>query len=102
MKKQIKRLSPHQNGKVFGVLMAVATLPMFIPMILMMSFAIPNVDSNGNPIDSPMFMFLIFPFIYVIFGYISVALTCLVYNFLQKFIGGFEYETNEKVEVENA
>jgi hypothetical protein len=44
MKKQIKRLSPHQNGKVFGVLMAVTTLPLFLPMILMMNLAGPPVD----------------------------------------------------------
>jgi len=95
MKKQIKRLSPHQNGKVFGVLMAVATFPFFIPMLLMMMFADPTVDAHGNEVDFPGFVFVIFPILYLVFGYISVALMCLFYNFLQKFIGGFEYETSE-------
>lgn len=31
MKKQIKRMSPHQNGKVFGVLMAIASLVFVVP-----------------------------------------------------------------------
>ncbi|WP_448547484.1 hypothetical protein [Thalassotalea fusca] len=95
MKKQVKRLSPHQNGKVFGVLMAVATLPMFIPMMLMMSFATPNVGASGNSTDLPVFMFVVFPFLYLIFGYISTAIICFFYNVLQKYIGGFEYETCE-------
>ena len=75
--------------------MAVATLPMFIPMMLMMSFANPGVDANGNSTDFPTFMFIIFPFFYLIFGYISTAIICFFYNLLQKYIGGFEYETCE-------
>ncbi|WNC71657.1 hypothetical protein RGQ13_16245 [Thalassotalea psychrophila] len=96
MKKQIKKLSPHQNGKVFGILMAVATLPMFIPMFLMMMAVSPSMDATGNQIAFPSSMMIIFPFFYLIFGYISVAIMCLVYNFIQKFIGGFEYETSEQ------
>ena len=38
MKKQIRRLSPHQNGKVFAVLMTIGALVIFIPMTLMMFF----------------------------------------------------------------
>jgi len=97
MKKQIKRLSPHQNGKVFGVLMAVATLPMFIPMLLMMSFAMPNESSTNFPSG----FLIMFPFMYLIFGYISVVIMCFFYNFLQKFIGGFEYEASESVNAKN-
>ena len=92
MKKQIKRLSPHQNGKVFGILSAVATLPIFIPMFLMMSVFMPEVDQNGNAVEFPGFMFIMFPIFYLIFGYISVAVACLFYNLIQKYVGGFEYE----------
>jgi len=31
MKKQIRRMSPHQNGKVAGILMAVSSLIFFVP-----------------------------------------------------------------------
>lgn len=99
MKKQVKRLSPHQNGKVFGVLMAVATLPMFIPMMLMMLFAMPAMD--GNDTSFPGFMFILFPILYLIFGYVSVAIMCVFYNFLQKHIGGFEYEAVDVTEPKN-
>lgn len=95
MKKQIKRLSPHQNGKVFGILMAVATLPMFIPMMFVMSMGMPSTDQNGNPIEFPTTMFVMFPIMYLIFGYVSVAIMCFFYNLLQRFIGGFEYVTTE-------
>lgn len=95
MKKQIKRLSPHQNGKVFGILMAVATLPFFLPMILTMNFAVPQVDHQDNPVDFPFFLFALFPFLYLIFGYISVLIGCFIYNLLNRFIGGFEYEVEE-------
>ena len=101
MKKQVKRLSPHQNGKVFGVLMAVATLPMFIPMMLMMLFAMPAMDANGNETSFPGFIFILFPILYLIFGYISVAIMCVFYNFLQKYIGGFEYEAVDISEPNN-
>lgn len=74
--------------------MAVATLPMFLPMILMM-LAFPSVDPNGNAVNFPTFVVVIFPVFYLIFGYISVAIICLFYNFLQKYIGGFEYESDE-------
>lgn len=94
MKKQIKRLSPHQNGKVFGVLSALASLPFFLPMLLMMQ-AFPDTDPQGNPIDFPFGMFYIFPVLYLIFGYVSVAVACLIYNLISKFIGGFEFETVE-------
>ena len=88
MKKQIKRLSPHQNGKVFGVLLAISTIPMILIMFLTVHLSAPA----GNSL--PTFIFIIFPILYLIFGYITVALSCIVYNFLQKYIGGFEYEAH--------
>lgn len=96
MKKQIKRLSPHQNAKVFSILMAVAVIPFLIPMFLMVIFGPQPVDAQGNPIDGfPRFIFILFPLFYLVFGYISVAIGCAIYNFLAKRIGGFEFETAE-------
>ena len=91
MKKQIKRLPPHQNGKVFGILMAATSLIFIVPMFAMMSLS-PSVDQHGNPVEFPMFMVLIMPVIYLIFGYISVAIGCFIYNHLVKTIGGIEFE----------
>lgn len=93
MKKQIKHLSPHQNGKVFGVLMAVSTLPFLLLMMLMTSFTMP--DNAGS---FPTFVLFGAPFMYLILGYISVAIACVVYNFTQKYIGGIEFEVTDSSE----
>lgn len=93
MKKQIKRLSPHQNAKVFAILMTVGAIVMFIPMAIVMSFVGPQVDQNGNPVELPIMMFAIMPFFYLIFGYIFTAVACAIYNYFFRFIGGIEFET---------
>jgi len=91
MKKQITRLSPHQNGKVFGVLMAVSSLIFLLPVVLMMSLSAPHLDQQGNPVEFPTFMFVLMPLFYLLFGYLSVAIGCILYNFLVKYIGGIEF-----------
>ncbi len=70
--KQIKRFSPHQTAKVVAVLMAIGSLPMFIPMMLMSMFAMPVLDTQGNSTDFFIvsFIFIILPIFYLFFGYI--------------------------------
>ncbi|MCW9023556.1 MAG: hypothetical protein OQK73_02630 [Gammaproteobacteria bacterium] len=96
MKKQIRRFSPHQNAKVFSVMMAISVLFFTIPMALMFTFVVPPTDQNGNPVDFPVMIFWLMPIFYLIFGYISVAIGCAFYNFLFKFVGGIEIEVQEK------
>lgn len=97
MKVQISRLSPHQNAKVFGVLMALGSLLFVVPMALMFSFIPPGVDSHGNPITPPpAAIFLIFPIAYLVLGYIMTAVGCALYNFMFKYIGGIEYELRDQ------
>ena len=91
MKRQIKRLSPHQNAKVFGVLTALGSLVFFVPMALMFS-STPMGGAGQGPMG---LMLVLFPLIYLVMGYISVAVGCLIYNFAFGFLGGFEYETDE-------
>ena len=87
MKQQIFKLSPHQNGKVFAVLMAVTSLLFIVPFFLVLSVFAP---AEGRP---PMFMLLILPVAYLVMGYITVALGCLVYNIVTPLIGGIEFES---------
>ena len=87
MKQQIKRLSPHQNGKVFGVICALGSLVFIIPMSIAMGTMGPA--STGMPT----WMLLLFPVMYLVLGYLSVAIGCLVYNVAFAFLGGIEYET---------
>lgn len=96
MKKQISRLSPHQNGKVFGALMAVSSLFLVIPMALMMAAMGPQVDHNGNEVVFPIGFVFVMPIIYAVFGYLFSVIGCVVYNLLFKYIGGFEFELIDK------
>lgn len=86
MKTRVQRFSPHQNAKVFAVLMAVSSLVFVVPFTLLASAFAPK--GSGFPA----FIVLLFPVIYLVFGYISVAIGCWVYNLLAKFTGGIEFE----------
>jgi hypothetical protein len=94
MKKQIKRVSPHQNAKVFAILMAVSSLFFVVPMLAGTYFAAPPVDQQNNSMFQKYF-FTAFPLLYLIFGYLTTLIGCTIYNYMFKFIGGFEYEVND-------
>jgi Zn-dependent protease with chaperone function len=87
MKIQIQKFSVHQNAKVFAVLMAVSSLVFVIPFTLIAGFAVPK-DAGF-----PRFMMLLFPVIYLVMGYVMVAVGCWIYNFVVQYIGGLEYES---------
>lgn len=87
MKQQVASFSPHQNGKVFAVLMTISSLVFIVPFGL---FAMVSAPEGAR---APMFMFLLMPLIYLVFGYISVAIGCAVYNFMFQYIGGIEFES---------
>ena len=96
MKVQIARFSPHQNAKVFSVLMALGSLLFVVPMFIAFSFMPTGVDARGNPVEPPpAFLAFLFPFVYLIMGYIMVAVGCWFYNFMAKYLGGFEYEARD-------
>ena len=87
VKTQITRLLPHQNGKVFGVLMAIVSLVFFLPFFLYFVLA-------GPPDARPsLFMMLVMPLVYLVLGYVMVALGCVLYNFMFRYIGGIEFES---------
>ena len=86
MKQQISRLSPHQNGKVFAVLMTVTSLIFLVPMFLIASAFMP--EGKGMPV----LMMVLLPAIYLVVGYLGTALACAIYNLVAKVIGGIEFE----------
>lgn len=90
MKTQIARFSPHQNAKVFAVLMAIASLLFFVPFTLVFWFAAPQTAAPGGP---PVLMFLLLPLMYLVLGYMSVVIGCAIYNVMFRFIGGIEFDT---------
>jgi len=87
MKQQVARLSPHQNGKVFAVLMAASALVILLPLMLIAYGFAPN--SASAP---PLYALILLPLFYLVVGYITVAIGCLLYNWLYPFIGGIEFE----------
>lgn len=96
MKKQISRMSPHQNGKVFGILMAVGSLVFVLPFFAIAMFFAPDVDQHGNPVTFPKFMFIVFPVLYLVIGYLMTVIGCAIYNLFFRFIGGIEFEVKDE------
>lgn len=94
MRNRITRLSPHQNGKVAGVLMAIVSLVIVVPIALIVSAVVPATARQGS-LPSIGFV-LILPVLYLIFGYIGTALASLVYNGVSKLVGGFEFDMQSR------
>ena len=86
MSQQVARLSPHQNGKVFAVLMAVTSLIFILPFFVFFGL----VGMGGG--RSQVLTMLIAPVIYLVLGYVTVAIGCAIYNFMYRYIGGIEFE----------
>ena len=86
MNRTITRFKPHQNGKVFGILMALGSFGFLVPVFVMFTAIGPQKDGP------PPFIFLLMPIFYFVFGYLSIAVGCLLYNFMFRYIGGVEYE----------
>ena len=90
MSQQVARLSPHQNGKVFAVLMAVTSLIFILPLFVFFGLV---GGSGGRP---PVLTVLIMPVIYLVLGYVTVAIGCAIYNFMYRYIGGIEFEATRR------
>lgn len=89
MTQQIVRLSPHQNAKVFAVLMAVCSLVFVVPMFLLFSAYAPVGERP------PMTMMLVMPLFYLVLMYVTVLVGCAIYNLLYRLVGGIEFDTAE-------
>jgi len=46
--------------------------------------------------ERPWYVLLMFPFVYLIFGYVFTPIGCAVYNFCAGYIGGFEFEAGDQ------
>lgn len=90
MKHQVTRFSPHQNGKVFAIMMAVVSAVIIIPTALILMAMNPH-GSNIGAITPMLFM----PIVYLIMGYLMTALWSWFYNVLVKWTGGIEFESTD-------
>ena len=84
---QIERFSPHQNAKVFAVLMTISVLVFMVPFFL---FAFATAPAAARP---PLWLIIAMPLFYLVFGYIMVAIGCWLYNVMFSYIGGIEFKS---------
>jgi hypothetical protein len=84
MKRQITRLAPHQNAKVFAVLFAISSAIFLTPFSIIFMVSGPK----GSGATFAPFVFL--PFIYLVVGYLTAIFGAWLYNKLFPYIGGFE------------
>lgn len=89
---QIERLSPHQNAKVLAVLMALGSLVFFVPFFIF-AFASAPAQAQAHP---SIWLFALMPLIYLVFGYLMVAIGCWLYNTMFRFVGGIEYTSRSE------
>ncbi len=89
MKQRIQRLSPHQNGKVAGVMMALVSLVILVPFMLIFRGFMPHGEGP------PLLMVVFLPLLYLVFGYIGTAIGCWIYNLVAGWVGGIEYESQD-------
>jgi hypothetical protein len=88
LEKQITRVSSPQNGKVFGILVAVISALLCLPLFLIMFFLTPAIDEQGNAGNFRGFFPLVIPISYLVFGYLWIALGSAVCNFFMGILSG--------------
>ena len=86
MKRRIERLSPHQNAKIFAVLVGAVSALFVLPFMVYMFFTLPRPEAL------PAFFVVVLPLGYAVLAYVSVVVGCALYNVLFKYIGGIEFE----------
>jgi hypothetical protein len=98
--KRVKRIGVFQTSKVVAIIMFFISLIFMIPFVLigsligeMLGDFIPGFYFGGG------LFFIFIPFSYGIFGFISTAISCLIYNLIAKWTGGIELEFDVVEEV---
>lgn len=90
VKHQIKRLSPHQNAKVSAVMLAIVSLVFIAPFALIAAAVSPSGSGMGMGMGVGLLIAL--PLVYLVMGYVMTVVSCALYNFVSKLVGGIEYE----------
>lgn len=85
MKKQIIRVSPFQTAKVSAVLYFLMSIPVVALMALSLSFAPASESAPGIGV------LILFPILYLIFGFIFTAIAAWAYNLVAGWVGGVEF-----------
>ena len=84
MRQQIIRLSPLQTAKVMAALYGLMGF-IFIPFVY---FAMSRAGGN----QPGAWFLVVVPLAYAAFGFVFVAVGCLIYNLVASFTGGIEVD----------
>jgi hypothetical protein len=85
MRQQIVRLSPLQTAKVMAALYGLMGF-LFLPFAWFAMGMAPGASRPGTA------FLVLAPLAYAAFGFVFVALGCLLYNFVATFTGGIEVD----------
>jgi hypothetical protein len=91
---RIKRVGVLQTAKFAAVLYFIFSAIIMIPIGIITMLTGPAKDSFPGifgGLFGGMFM-IIMPIIYAVLGFIFVAIVCLIYNLIARFVGGIEIE----------
>lgn len=91
---QIKKFGVLQTAKIAAIMYFVITLIFMIPfglITLIAGFAKGGREGVAGGFFGGIFMILA-PIIYAVLGFLFVALGCLLYNSIAKYVGGIEIE----------
>lgn len=92
MKKQIRRLSPHQCAKVVAIVTAITSVIVVIPMLGLTLVTVPE-GVNASLLPGPLAgMMIAMPLIYGVLSYLGTLLVCVLYNLVASKTGGLEFE----------
>ncbi|MBD3649291.1 MAG: hypothetical protein HUJ31_17990 [Pseudomonadales bacterium] len=97
MKRRILKLSPHKTALTLALTFALVSIFLLILMALMLALGPSPAGAEGNSMGPGFFGFLliIMPIIYFVSTYIFTALMAWIYNYVARFSGGIEYESDE-------
>jgi hypothetical protein len=91
---RIKRIGVLQTAKLAAILYFIFSAIIMIPIGLISIFA-GSAFGGGSGLFGGIFggtFMIIMPIIYAVLGFIFVAIACLIYNLVAKFVGGIEIE----------
>ena len=90
MRQQLARISVHQTAKVVAIMYALLGL-LITPLLLLGSLADPEETMS-------LWLALVFPLLYGVFGYIFTAIGCALYNAIASRFGGIEFTLSQSSE----
>lgn len=94
---QIRSFSIHQNAKVASILVAISVAVFMLPFTLLTFVVMSYIPESEVPFMISKFFIFMLPVIYLVISYLAVLIAALIYNFISKFIGGFEFVMVKKI-----